>query len=55
MTDLPDQILALINTVTENNVKNTGPQIVHGGWYVLLCMKFNAVIFASMLTVLVIY
>lgn len=31
MTDLPDQILALINTVTENNVKNTGPQIVHGG------------------------
>nr|XP_034332451.1 phosphatidylinositol phosphatase PTPRQ [Crassostrea gigas] len=31
MTDLPDQILALINTVTQNNVKNIGPQVVHGG------------------------
>ncbi|XP_052712083.1 titin-like [Crassostrea angulata] len=30
MTDLPDQILALINTVTQNNVKNIGPQVVHG-------------------------
>lgn len=34
MTDLSDQILALINTITQNNVKNTGPQVVHGGWYV---------------------
>lgn len=32
MTELPDQILALINTITQNNVKNTGPQVVHGGW-----------------------
>lgn len=44
MTDLPDQILALINTITQNNVKNTGPQVVHGGWYVSPYTHLDAVI-----------